>query len=338
MNSSKIGFALSVLAGSLAFAAFASLAACSSVPPAKQQIDDVKTRAAQSSDAGNSYFRQGQYAQALRMFQDSLDLNLSVDNREGAVLSYSSIGKALLATGDTAGARKAFQNAHSISDDLKDQTLITRSQLNIAELYLKLGGQATDATADENNAHAISILEQLTAGITAKSNEDDTAVIYHDLGTAYARKARFSDAIDYLKRALALNEKLKRVPEQAANHYMLASVYSRENQFIEASTEIETALALDKKWENSPGIGEDLYAAGKIAERAGEREKAYGFYSRSLSVFLAIDSVAGARRAVESLATTARALQKNDDAVGYEKMLRDINAAGSAAGSTAGAK
>lgn len=289
-------------------------AACSSAPPPKQQIDDTKNRAAQYVETGNNYYRLGEYAQALRMFQSSLDLNLSVDNRAGVVLSYNSIGKGYLAIGDAATAEKAFQKAVEVAGQLRSADLETESKLNLAEFYLQ-----TDKTDQ-----ALPLLAGLAAAATPTGDPAQAAVVYHDLGTAYARKSDFGKATDYLKQALAINEKLKRVPEQASNHYMLASVYSRQNLFSEAASEIDAALALDKKWENSPGIAEDLYAAGRIAERSNDEMKAYGYYRRSLSVFSAINSKAGAAKTLEALIATARALGRAGDAAGYEKMLQSL--------------
>ncbi|WP_455382348.1 tetratricopeptide repeat protein [Salinispira pacifica] len=307
MISSRLGAVLAVAA--------VLAASCSSAPPAKQQIDDTKNKAAQYAETGNTYYRQGQYSQALQMFQQSLDLNLSVDNRAGAVLSYNSIGKALVAVGKTGDAETAFGSAIRTAKELDDLELLAASRINLAELYLKEG------RTDE----AVPILEELASAVTPKSDQADAAIVFHDLGTAYARKARYDDAIAYLNRALATNVELKRIPEQASNHYMLASVYSRQGEFDRAAAEIDAALELDKKWENSPAIAEDLYAAGRIAERSGGTERAYGYYKRALSVFLAINSIEGAKRTLEALKTTASTLNRADEAARYDEMLKKIS-------------
>ncbi|HUX51580.1 MAG TPA: hypothetical protein VMW73_12335, partial [Spirochaetia bacterium] len=69
------------------------ISGCSSLPANSGVVNVVKNRAAQYATTGNQFYARGEYEQALKLFQLARDTNLSIDDREGAVTSYNSIGK-----------------------------------------------------------------------------------------------------------------------------------------------------------------------------------------------------------------------------------------------------
>jgi tetratricopeptide (TPR) repeat protein len=298
---------------------------CSTAPKRTTGSDEVKNRAAQYSRTGNVYFSRGQYDQALRLFRLSLQENLSVDNRSGAVAAYNSIGQTFMAAGDMADAKNAFDRAIGLATAIQDGNLILRSKTNLAELMLE---QDSSDIATGTTEKAVKILEALLAGATEKSDRGDLAIVHHDLGAAYARLSQYSLAEIHLHQALSMNEALKRPVEIASDYYMLASLFSRQGLMEKASTAIASALEFDKQAENSPGIASDLYAAGQISAKSGDTPSAYDYYGRALQVYIALNSKAGVRSTLDRLIPLAESAGKADDLKGFKSMLKNLDRTG----------
>ena len=105
---------------------------CSSAPEQPKESTEKKERAAEYTKSGNSFFNQGQYTQALQLFNLALNDNISVDNEAGIVQSYNSIGKVYLAAGYLDEAEQHFRNAALQAEILRDPLLLAQSKTNLA--------------------------------------------------------------------------------------------------------------------------------------------------------------------------------------------------------------
>ena len=105
------------------------LFACSSVPDQPKETVEKKNRAAEYTKAGNSYFNQGQYTQALQFFNLALNDNISVDNEAGIIQSYNSIGKVYMAAGYLDEAEQNFRSAAILAQILQDAQVVHRLDL-----------------------------------------------------------------------------------------------------------------------------------------------------------------------------------------------------------------
>ena len=96
-------------------------------------------------------------------------------------------------------------------------------------------------------------------------------VLYHNLGTLYARTDEYNKAVDHLETARALNEEDDNWSELASNYFMLASIASRRENYDSAREHALRALEYDKASGEQPRhrrrpecTGEDQRAAGTV--------------------------------------------------------------------------
>lgn len=306
------------------------LAGCSSAPKPATAVFDTKNRATQAIDAGNRYFDQGDYSKALQFFQNARDLSASIDDRSGMIEADDSIGKCYVALGQTDEAQSSLDEAAQIAAAIGDERLSLQNASDRASLALSTG----DAQK------ALSLLKAYDTSEMRKAYPSETAIILHMIGSSYAALGNYSDAVDFLKRAIAINSVpdpskkslprsgIDRERELATNHYVLASVYSRESDLQTALTEIQTALAVDKKIENSPGIAQDLFGLGAILEKAGLSADAYDAYHRALLAYVSINWADSAKATVEKLIPLAQQLDKTDDLSNLREMQKQLSANG----------
>lgn len=254
----------------------AGLLSCSTAPKGDGIVRETKNLAAENTAYGNSYFDQARYDQALKFFTIALDNNVLVDNEPGIASSYNSLGKVLLYIGDVAGAEKYFLKARAISERISNNALIAQSINNLGEVFLQRG--ETDTALDYFG-------KALEVPVENKEKLPETAVIYHNTATAYRRLEDYQTALDYLDKAIAINTKLKKNAELAANHYLTASIRSKLGDYKQALTDILLALESDKIVENSPGIAKDLSAAAMISEKLDDPDTAYIYRKRAYMIF-----------------------------------------------------
>lgn len=295
--------------------ALLALAACSSAPKPTDGATDVKNRAAEAAQFGNSYYRQGRYDLALQFFTQALNENLSVDNEPGVVQSYNSIGRVYLAVGMVDEAEAAFLEASPIAGRLGGEALFVTSN-NLGELYLRRG----DA------AGALATFERVLGGSLAGMPPAQVGLLYHNLGSAYKATGDLPRAMEWLKKALAINLEQKLYEEAAADYYMIASVHSKQGDLEAAARNAGLALEYDKRIENALGVVKDLAALGLIAGKAGDHAAAYDYFRRSHLAATALSSRADIRAALEGLIASGEALGRTAEVAGHRKALADLGA------------
>jgi tetratricopeptide (TPR) repeat protein len=283
-------------------------ASCSSAPPKREAVSVVKDRAVEATEFGNQYYRQGRYDTALSFFTQALELNVSVDNEAGVVQSYNSIGRVYMALDRFDLAEETFLKALPRAQALDDAELFFAASSNLGELYLKMG----------DPGRAIALFER---ALSQPLTPGRTAVLSHDLGTAYKATGDLVRARELLAKSLAINLREKQTEEAAADYYMLASVSSKEGDLAGAEKALTLALELDKKIENSLGIAKDLSALGSVSRRKGDAETAYVYLHRAYLVYTTIGIAAETRKALEELAGAAEASGRTAEASEYRALL-----------------
>ena len=291
------------------------LASCSTAPKQPDRATEVKDRAAEATQFGNAYYRQGRYDLAMQFFTQALESNLSVDNETGVIQSYNSIGRVYLAMGRVDDAETSFLKALAIADPLGGEPLFVTTN-NLGELYLRRGDART----------ALETFRRVLAGPVAGISAAETGLLSHNLGSAYKATGDLARAMEWLQKSLAINLGGRLYEEAAADYYMIASVYSKQGDHENARRHAELALEYDKRIENSLGIVKDLAALGLIASRAGDAETAYGFFQRSYLAATALRSTADTRAALEGLIATGETIGRTAEVAAHRKALADLSA------------
>jgi tetratricopeptide (TPR) repeat protein len=289
--------------------------ACSTAPAKSDTVTTMKTQATQNAAFGDGYYRQGRFDLALQFYLQALNEYTSVDDVEGIVLTYNDIGMTYIAMGSYDAAEplllKAQDTARSVS-----QPLLLTSSINLGELYLAKG-DATKALA--------TFQEGLNLPAKARTPMN-TAILYHDTGTAQKSLGDLSAALASFGKSLEINLANKYIQEAAGDYYMIASVYSKQGSYDEATKNALLALAADKQIESSPGIAHDLYALGLIAAKKPDMASAYDYFQRAYLVYTTLGAKADIKKALTELISTADALNRTTEATGYRKTLSDLGA------------
>jgi tetratricopeptide (TPR) repeat protein len=286
---------------------------CSSAPRKTDTVTTMKRQAAQDASSGETYYRQGRYELALQFLSLALDEYTSVDDAEGIITVYNAIGKTYMATRSLDMAEAIFLKARESAREVSASQLFLTS-INLGELYLAQG----DA------GKALAIFEETLAMPEKSHTKPQTAVLYHDLGTAQKSLGDSAKALEYFSKSLEINLAQKLSAEAASDYYMIASVHSLEGRYPDATLSMNKALELDKKIENSPGIAKDLYALGLVAAKSGDMAAAYEYFQRSYLVYTTLGFLADRKKALTQLINAADSLGRTADADTYRGTLAEL--------------
>lgn len=315
----------SVVLSVLLFIAGCMFFSCSSAPKNtdEQTTSDVKNQAAEYAGYGDNYFNRAQYDQALKFFEMALKENISVNNEEGIVKTYNSIGKVYMAQGLNQYARSTFTLAYELAETLEDNILISRTENNIGELFLR-NGQSEEAL--EMFVKAIDRLDGIEFDKKDKESnqKDHRPILYHNTGQAYKQQGDLDNALSFLQKALTLNLEDENYKNMADNYYALASVHSKKGMYPQAEEFALLALENDKIIENSVGIAKDLLALGFINEKADNPADALVYYKKSYLVHKTLNLSADVKRVLRFIIDSAETAGSPEDVKKYTAILESL--------------
>jgi len=303
----------SAFPGAVALLLALGLAGCSSAPAPSDSVSTVRNQAVENTAFGNGYFKQGRYELALRYYSQALSYNVSIDNREGVVLSYNDVGNVYMAVEQFDMAETTFRKALDLAEGIAPRYAFTTC-LNLGKLYLR---KADPVKAMEAFDKARAVPEK-------DVDRGDLAVLYHNIGIGWRDQGEFGKASESLAKALEINVALKAYEQQADNWYMMASVASKQGDTQGAMDKAETALQIDKKRENSLGIAKDLAALGTISLKRKDAGAAYGFFQRSYLIYTTLGNKSEMRRLLEQLVPLAEELKKQPETDEYRTRLSEL--------------
>jgi len=310
------------------FGIILAAAGCSSAPKNKEpkEVYDIKNQAAEYAKYGDSYFASAQYEQALKFFELALKDNISVNNEEGIIKTFNSIGRVYLALGSADYALSYFSQALDLAVSIDNGILISQSENNTGEIYLRLG---KSEKALEYFESAINRLEGVEFDSKKKKKntveeKDHRPILFHNTGLAYKQQQEPEKALEYLNRALILNTEEKAYVDMADNYYAIASVYSKQQDYEKALSNALQALEYDKKSENSVGIAQDFYALAIISKKSEKSEDAYGYLKNSYLVYKTLNIKSEMKRVLELIVSAAESLDLSDDVKKYSTILINL--------------
>jgi tetratricopeptide (TPR) repeat protein len=160
------------------------------------EIADEKGLAASYNNLGVAYRNQGALDKALENYLVALQIYQKLNNKEGIASCQNNIGNIYSIKKDQVNATKYLEESHKLFIELHDQEKLVRSLNNMGNLYSEM--QQFDE-AMQYYQQAVQRSEEF------KVNQADP---YINIGNAYLKQGKYTEAIDQLKKAQPLAEKL----------------------------------------------------------------------------------------------------------------------------------
>ena len=260
------------------------------------ELDNQEQHALILQARGIAYQDLNKPTEALRNFNDALEINRKLGQKRGVAASLSMIAQVDESLGKIDDALKSYNEALQIRRDIGAKKEVGDTLINIASLDFDRG-QYDKALPMFKEALQI----QRDAG-----DEAYQAMCLNDIGSVYQAKGQNEDALTYFQQAMQLREKLNVPSDLAETLVNLGGAYVSLGQPDQALSSYMRALDLNRKSGDNRGAAVASMSMGQMFQLQGRVGPAVGALQ---------DSVNGLQTAGEKGALMASAVAALADAL-----------------------
>jgi signal transduction histidine kinase/CheY-like chemotaxis protein/TolA-binding protein len=227
-----------------------------------KKIENTLAQANQTYTLGKIYFDLKKYSDAIETFHKSITLYKKLNPTATYAYSYYYLGLCYAAKANFADAEICLDQTQSIFNELK----IT----DTAEIITLQRGIISKSK--ENSDLASTIFKIIIAKPDSQAILNSKAEALYQIGTIEATKNRYNLALNYLNKALELNEKNQNIEQKSNILFSLSSVFDKMLDKNNAYSYLKQHLNLKESISilNNERLGIDDYDKFKESERLKE--------------------------------------------------------------------
>jgi tetratricopeptide (TPR) repeat protein len=224
--------------------------------------------------AGNDLHSIASYADALRLYKQSLFISREIGDRKGEAKLLSNIGSIFQAQGDYGNALDYLEQSLPICLELGDKKGECTTMNNIATIYLAKGDHSKSLKYFERNI-------KLVREMHDKEGEGGTLT---NIGTIHHAQGNYATALQYFKQALAISRKIKHKRMESMCLNNIGQVYKAQEDYDAALKYAEQSLAISQHIGDRRGEGTTLNQIGMIYKAKGDYPAALKQYEQALAI------------------------------------------------------
>lgn len=284
--------------------------------------ENLKSKADLLQAIGIAYKRINRPEDALRCYQQSLEIKRKLGEKRGMAASLGEIAQVQRDLGDMRESEQNFREGLKLQREIGDKAGISSTLLNFAALLNDNLGRPDDA---------LPLLRESLQIRRDIGNSSGEAVVLSNIGSVYLQKGQYSEGQTYFERALELRERANVPNDIADTLHNLAETLAKEGRFDQALARHRRALDLRRTSGDRRGAAIELYGIGTIFDDQGR----YGAAVKSKEEALASYRDNGLEKDMwlgEILSGVGRSLSlggRMDDATKYldqaMSLARDLN-------------
>jgi CHAT domain-containing protein/Tfp pilus assembly protein PilF len=273
-----------------------------------------ESKAEQLYSDGKDAAAKGAYQEALRSFEQVLQIFTLRDNHRGRAAVLRMIGILHVSLGELTEALQAFQQTLNIAQTLEDDESEMIARANLGGVHSLLG-QADQALAFYKEARTIAhklgaraeegdlltsigaVLVDLGQATQALKVSGEALQIVRELkdqarertvltniGAAYVGLGQADQALAFYKEARAIAQKLGAQAEEGAILTTIGEVYGTVGQYTEAMAALQDALTLHERLGNHEDYAKTLNEIGTVYARLGQHDHALTLFHQALEL------------------------------------------------------
>jgi len=264
---------------------------------------------------GNLARVRGDYDEAARQYQRSLDISERLGNQADVAACYGQLGNLAQDRGDYDEAARQHQRVLGIFERLGNQA-------NMAIAYHQLGMLA-EARGDYDEAarqyqRALDIDER-------RGDQAGTANSHGQLGNLAQYRGDYDEAARQYQRALDIFERDGAQVGMARTYQGLATVAEARGDYDEAARQYQRALDIDERLGNQAGMADIYNNLGNVAYLRGDYDEATRQYQRALDISERLGNQARMAGSYHNLGMLAQLRGDYDEAARQYQRALDIN-------------
>jgi len=239
------------------------------------ELDNQEEKAAILQAIGVAYGVMGKPEDALRNYQQSLEIKRRIGQKRGMAQSLHAIAQLEDGLGRLPLALKDYKEALEIERELGDSKGVGDTLIDFSNSYNDHG----------QYDRALNLLHEALQIERDVGNENQLGFCLNSIGNTYFSKGDFDDARTYFEQALALREKLKVPGDIADTLHNLAETASNVGEYDQALKYYLRALDLRRSSGDKRRAAIESYSVGTLFENQGRYGAAVTSKEEALKTF-----------------------------------------------------
>lgn len=310
---------------------------CSGLTLAQETEAAKYTRAMTTIDEAGFLFdigSQNSFRQAIKKYQEALEILRSLNHRKHQDLIHSSIANTYERLGEFQNAIDANLSALEIRRELKDDKATALTLTHIAAAYLKLNEYRKSV---DYYTQALEIWRALKDPLNEATSLANLCYVY-----AYDELNEKRKAIESCKESIPLWQKLNDPESEASAQYLLGLTYATVDEHEKSLESYNQALSLYRKLKDRKGEADTLHRMAMSYSLLGKSEKALDYYNLALPIFRDIKDLAALAGTLDNMAliyessgNTLKALEVYGESLRLTRAAKDREGEGAVLGNLA---
>ncbi|MBI1925761.1 tetratricopeptide repeat protein [Candidatus Poribacteria bacterium] len=247
------------------------LADYQALPPAQR---DCRAEARLLNYLGSLYWTLGQWAEAEKIYRQSLVIRQELGDRRSEGDSLNNLGGVYLSQGQWSKAETHYQQSLAIYRELDDRVGVGNILNNLGNVYYS---QERWTEAEACYQQSLAIRREL--GDSAGEGQT-----LNNLGVVYQNQRRWVEAEKYYQQSLAIKRELGDRFGEGNTRNNLGEVYKNQGRWAEAEETYEQSLAIRREVGDRAGEGETLKNFAEMRATQGNIAEALKFGRHAVEV------------------------------------------------------
>ncbi len=226
------------------------------------------------NNAGVVYYLTSRFGDALRCFDHSLILYVTMSDNKALARTYNNIGNIYRAQSDYPKAIRFLLKGLQLREEMGDSTGMSSSYNNVGLVY-----------SDQGELERA--LNYFKRSLAIKKRLNDKEGVYFtcvNIGTIFYKRGTFDKALEEFEEALEICEETGNKIGMANTYSNIGDVYHEQDDFPMAIMNFEKALALAKEVGDQGTVAHVYLSLGNASEKMGSPKKALDYRKKAIEV------------------------------------------------------
>ena len=249
-----------------------------------KNTNDERDNSAYIDRLATAKYHQGEYEEALKYFQKSIEIDEPTlgENHPSLSDSYNNIALVYNDMGEYSKALEYYEKTCKIDETAlpNNHPDLATSHNNIALVYNNMGEYSK---ALEYYEKSIEIRK-----IALPKNHPDLATSYSNIGQVYNNMGEYSKALEYYEKDIGIKKIAlpKNHPDFAISYSNIGQVYNKMGEYSKALKYYEKSIEIRKIAlpENHPDLATSYSNIGQVYNKMGEYSKALEYYEKDIEI------------------------------------------------------
>ncbi|MHA1989777.1 MAG: tetratricopeptide repeat protein [Candidatus Hodarchaeales archaeon] len=282
----------------------------------EKQYDEIKQRKGELLvHGGVNYWYKGELEQALKYYNQSLEIFERLDNKKGKADVCNDLGLLYCSKGDLNKAIEYYKESLMFMEELGYKKSIASSLNNLGIAY-QMKGDHNQALECHKRSYNLG---------NEIGNQNGVGLSLLNIGANYRFKGEIQQALEYYEKSQLIFEKINDKKNIALVFNNLADVYQLKGDLNLALEYQELSLTLYEELGIKQDIALSLVNLGEIYRNKNNLDWALKSYKRSLSIYVELENYPSIANVLYEMARLALDSKDHSLVEQYFKKLKDIN-------------